>query len=146
MFEYEVWSNFGGEEKYRETILAETPGKAKYQYFLDLKECFDIEFKDFVKHVRSKKVGIASVEALFTDAREFKRMCQSRGLADFAFQGMTVEVAGKRGKLVGNYGMNLYVVFDGQWIRSNCHPWWETKYFDNEGNVIRDYTEQAESV
>lgn len=146
MFEFKVWSDFGGEEKYHQTILAETHGKAKYEYYRDLNECFDITFKDFVKHVRCKKVGIATAEALFTDAKDFQRMCKSRGIADIAFQGMKVEVAGKMGTIVGNYGMNLYVVFDGQWIRSNCHPWWETKYFDNDGNVIRDYTKEEQTV
>lgn len=146
MFEFKVWSDFDGEEKYAETIIAETYGKAKYEYYRDLSECWDITFKDFVKHVRCKKVGLASAEALFTNPREFQRMCESRGLADFAYQGMRVEVAGKTGTLVGNYGMNLYVVFDGQWIRSNCHPWWETKYFDKEGNVIKDYTKESQAV
>jgi len=142
MFEYKVWSHFDGEDKYSETIIAETRGKAKYEYYRNLQECFDITFKDFVKHVRCKKIGLASAESLFTDKKEFERMCQNRGLSEFAYQGMKVEVAGKKGTIVGNYGFNLYVVFDGEWIRANCHPWWETKYFDCNGKLVMDYTKK----
>lgn len=143
MFEYQLWiedGSIGG--WHRSTVLAPTPGKAKYEYYQDVKEGWsDLAFKDFLKKVHCRKVGEANHECMFTDKANFERMCEHR-LIPFAYQGMRVEVAGKMGTIIGNYGMNLLVAMDGIWRGSNCHPWWETRYFDKEGIVIKDYREK----
>lgn len=58
--------------------------------------------------------------------------------------GMIVEVAGRRGKIVGgNSHCNLNVRYDGESRRRkhNCHPTWQTIYYDDQGNIIADYTQ-----
>lgn len=70
-------------------------------------------------------------------------MKRCRGI-DFARIGMQVEVAGHMGTIVGmNSGANLDVVFVNQLKfgkgKSNCHPTWQTRYFDADGKVIADY-------
>lgn len=70
---------------------------------------------------------------------------------DWVRLGMQVEVAGDMGSIVGmNSGGNLDVVFAnrlkfGQGPR-NCHPWWETRYFDVDGTVIKDYRRQPTAI
>lgn len=131
---------------HKSTVIGETAGKAKYDYYLDIADLVD-GFKDFLRHVLScKKLRKFSVKDLFGDRGQFDHMKQSRGI-EFAYQGMKVEVDGKPGTIVGgNHSMNLDVVFDGQYHKSNCHPWYETVYFDSKGNVVADYREKAGKV
>lgn len=65
-------------------------------------------------------------------------MCKNRNLS-FAYQGMIVEVDGKKGILIGAYGMNLAVIFEGQYGFENCHPHWKTKYFGSNGELVKEY-------
>lgn len=126
------------------TEIAETPGKAKYQYYQYLQDgIWEAPFGEIVKHMQCKKIGLASIQYLFGNKAQFERVCKGRGIS-FAYQGMKIEVAGKMGTIVGaNDSCNLEVVFDGEWIPGNCHPWWETRFFDKNGNVIADYRKQA---
>jgi len=125
-------------------VIGETAGKAKYDLFLDLSDCFDCDFKGFLGFIEScKKLRPFSVRDLFGDREQFEHMKQGRGI-EFAYQGMKITVCGKAGTIVGgNHSMNLDVVFDRQYHRCNCHPWHETVYFDRKGNVIADYRKQA---
>jgi len=71
-------------------------------------------------------------------------MTRCRGMG-WVRLGMQVEVDGHLGTIKGmNSGANLDVVFANQLKygkgKYNCHPTWQTRYFDAEGNVIRDYT------
>ena len=68
---------------------------------------------------------------------------RTRGL-DFPRIGMMIEVNGQRGTIQGmNRSANLDVVFVNQLKMGdhehNCHPTWETCYFDVDGNIIRDF-------
>lgn len=70
-------------------------------------------------------------------------MKRCRGI-DFARIGMQVEVDGDIGTIVGmNSSANLDVKFANQAKYGkhahNCHPTWETRYFDADGQVIADY-------
>lgn len=70
-------------------------------------------------------------------------MKRTRGI-DFARIGMMVEVNGDIGTIKGmNSGANLDVVFANQVKKGNyvhnCHPTWETRYFDAAGTVVADY-------
>jgi len=144
MFIFNVWMN-GDDSKHME--IAETSGKAKYQYYQYLQDgIWEAPFREIVKHLKCKKVGLADVQYLFGDKEQFDRICENRGIS-FAYQGMKIEVAGKLGTIVGgNRSNNLDVVFDGQWNKSSCHPWWETRYFNEEGKVLEDYREKVKVV
>ena len=73
-----------------------------------------------------------------------------RGL-DFPRFGMMIEVDGQRGTIQGmNSSANLDVVFVNQLKMGkralNCHPTWETCYFDVDGNVIRDFRTKKAAI
>lgn len=77
-------------------------------------------------------------------------MIRCRGM-DWVRLGMMVESYGDLGTIVGmNGSANLDVVFVNQLKmgkrKHNCHPWCETRYFDAQGRVIRDYTEKAKAA
>ena len=58
----------------------------------------------------------------------------------FIKRGMRIEVDGQMGKVTsGNSSGNINVLFDGEKYPCNCHPKWETRYFDKTGQVIVDY-------
>jgi len=74
-------------------------------------------------------------------------MTRCRGM-DFVRIGMMVEVDGHLGTIKGmNSSANLDVEFVNQlkWGKGthNCHPTWQTCYFDAEGKVIADYRTPA---
>ncbi len=62
----------------------------------------------------------------------------------FAKRGMRVEHTynGKKGRISGaNCSANLNIIFDGQKHSENCHPHWMMKYFDGQGQLIKEYGE-----
>jgi hypothetical protein len=82
------------------------------------------------------------------DQRFIEDMTRCRGM-DWVRLGMMVEVDGHLGTIKGmNSSANLDVEFVNQlkWGKGthNCHPTWETRYFDAEGKVIKDYRRKAE--
>ena len=120
--------------------IGETAAKSKYELFL--KEEFGdfLSFGEFVKYAKCKLLHKFKVQDLFTKNIEgFNRMKMLRGI-EFAQLGMKVEGNGKPGVIVGhNSSLNLDVCLDGQYWASNCHPWWRMKYFDNKGDLIKEY-------
>ncbi|TCK44022.1 hypothetical protein B0G84_2370 [Paraburkholderia sp. BL8N3] len=78
------------------------------------------------------------------DEQFIEDMKRIRGI-DFARIGMMVEVAGEIGTIAGmtSGSGNLAVVFANQVKKGkgkyNCHPTWETRYFNERGEVIADY-------
>lgn len=132
----------GYDRKYQ--VIGETAGKAKYDAFRDLLDCWDMTFGEFLNRIVScKKLYSFRPSDLFGDLGQFERMKHWRSL-DFAYQGMRIEVAGKMGTIVGsNSSLNLGVVFDGKCWADNCHPWWQTKYFNKNGNIVKDYTKDS---
>lgn len=123
-----------------EYVVAETAGKAKYKFFKQHEIDDSMEFGDFVKQVRCFLIHKFSVKDLFTQNIEmFERMKEQREI-EFAYIGMTVEVDGRKGTIVGsNSSSNLDVCFDGESYVSNCHPYYMIKYFDNNSNLIKEY-------
>lgn len=68
-----------------------------------------------------------------SDFREY------RGLP-FVTIGMRVEMDGKPGKVAGvNSSANLNIIFDGDDYSQNCHPYWRMKYFNKDGQVIKEF-------
>ena len=120
--------------------IAATPSKAKYSFFRSHDIGDSMDFGDFVKSESCKLVNRFYVKDLFTqNIDSFNRMKESRGI-EFAHLGMKVEVNGKPGVIVGsNSGLNLDVCFNGEHWANNCHPWWRVKYFDNKGDLIKEY-------
>lgn len=58
----------------------------------------------------------------------------------FIKRGMRVEVNGRMGKVTaGNRSGNINVLFDEIKQPANCHPQWETCFFDENGEIIADY-------
>lgn len=84
---------------------------------------------------------------MFGDKKQFDRMCDLRGIT-FAYQGMKMEVCGKSGIIVGsNSSLNLQVAFDNEpWETANCHPHYETIYYDKDGNVVANYCKETAIV
>lgn len=146
MFEYKVWHDDYGDEWIPKRYICETPSKAKYQHFKYLTDelNYGMDFRQFTKNLKCKKVGIASINFFFGDTEQFERTIKSRGI-EFAYQGMKIHVCGKSGKIVGaNSSCNLDVVFDEDFLRGqphkrNCHPLYMTKYFDRQDNLIAEY-------
>lgn len=72
-------------------------------------------------------------------ANSLKDVKIMRGMP-FLKRGMRVEVDGKMGVVTsGNRSLNINVRLDGEKHSGNCHPKWQTRYFDKKGNVIADY-------
>lgn len=138
---YEVWCEDSyGEEWCKHTYTAETAGKAKYAHWRYMQDgIWEEPFGDVVKHLRCRKISGFKVQDLFGDQEKFQRVCENRGI-EFAYIGMRVEVDGQKGTIVGaNDSCNLDICFDGKWWGDNCHPWYMTKYFDQSGNLIKEY-------
>jgi hypothetical protein len=127
---------------YTGRAIGETAGKAKYDYYLEVADCYD-GFGNFLSYISScRKLRSFHISDLFGDKEQFERMAKMRGI-EFAYLGMKVSVCGQMGTIVGsNRSLNLNVVYDGQYNKDNCHPWYETVYYDRKGNVVADYREK----
>lgn len=49
--------------------------------------------------------------------------------------GMSVDVNGRPAKIIGGTD-NLVIRYDGTKFEDYVHPFWETKYYDDQGNLI----------
>jgi len=121
------------------TAFGKTAGKAKYNAYIESESGY--EFGDWLQTIESCRLEHKFRPSdLFGDINDFNYMKQRRDI-DFAYIGQKVEVDRKPGIIVGasNMSLNLDVCFDGEHWKSNCHPWWRVKYFDNKGNLIREF-------
>lgn len=76
-------------------------------------------------------------------AISLKRVKEKRSM-DFLKRGLTVVVNGKTGVVVsGNDSLNINVRFEGNSYSQNCHPKWETCYYDKNGEIIADYRKES---
>jgi hypothetical protein len=128
---------------YTSNVVGETAGKAKYNFFREHEIGDSIDFEGFIRQVKCKLVHKFHYKDLFThDMVDFQDTLIRRDIK-FAYLGMKVEVDGKPGRIVGcNNSLNLDICFDGEFWRSNCHPWWRIKYYDNNGNVAAEYNDR----
>lgn len=132
--------NYGDDGTHFETVVAETAAKAKGQ-FIQYSEWLDsLTFLQALRWIKSVRlVHKFHYSDLFGDRERFDDMKQRRGI-EFASLGMRVEVCGKPGRIVGaNSSGNLNVCFDGTCYTENCHPYWKVKYFDDNGELIREF-------
>lgn len=121
--------------KHWSTINALSKGKAKSEFLSDID--WDVRYID----VRCRVLG----DVKFHTPEGFKKNARYRNIP-FAYCGMKVELSGSFGWIVGhNCTANLNVLFyTGEYIGQtlNCHPNWMLKYFDEEGNVIKDFEKE----
>ncbi|MFF3100192.1 hypothetical protein [Viridibacillus arvi] len=62
----------------------------------------------------------------------------------FLKHGIRVEVNGRMGIVTsGNDSLNINVRYESNNFSQNCHPQWETRYFDKDGVVIADYRKES---
>jgi len=129
-------------DDYNKIVPAETPAKAKYELFRYLSDVceWDDGFKGFLKNIISCKcLHKFNPSDLFRNDETFENTKKWRNL-EFAYLGMNIEMDGKKGVIVcGNSSLNLNICFEGQCWEENCHPWYRMKYFDNKGNLIKEY-------
>lgn len=77
-------------------------------------------------------------------------MTRCRGM-DWVRLGMMIEVNGDIGTIIGmNASANLDVVFSNQLkygkTSYNCHPTWETVYFNENGAIIKDFRKERKVI
>jgi hypothetical protein len=113
------------------TINAISKGSAKSKYFRKLDA-------DWIKYTQIK----CKVNGYPYTSEEFIRCTKYRNI-EFAYCGMKVNVSGWNGFIVGhNNSANLDILFiDGKYSGQtlNCHPNFKIKYFDKQGNLIKEY-------
>ncbi|CAM4390605.1 hypothetical protein BAMA_15525 [Bacillus manliponensis] len=124
-------------------LTADSEERAKQMYYQKFSEGqFEMPYQEFVKFIQCKYLEHVDITQVFSKEKLFQKMCEQRKIP-FAYMGMRVEVTGRMGTIVGSWKKNLYVVFDGNPDKFNCNPWWEIAYFDEDGNVVRDYRKGA---
>ena len=115
VFAFEVWAV--GNEDCKRTINTVSKGAAKYDYLLDVRDCWpDIKYTD----LRARKIGAPHT------SDQFIRNAIYRGMPDVRC-GDRVTVEGRPGTIVGhNDSANFEVLFDktSDWgsMVLNCHP------------------------
>lgn len=141
-----TFSGYNEPHTISETIVAETASKARYKFYkgLDASE----PYKDYFKYISSRKIGEApkTFKPQISDFKleQFERIKEHRNIP-FAEIGMKISVAGQLGIIAqGNSSMNLDVEFGHKnGTFSNCHPTWETIYFDSNDNVIKSFCKNS---
>ena len=118
-------------------INAETRSKAKYQHFLSLDDLFE-DFGMYLSFVQScTKVSSGNITSTFKDREDFRRTALYRKVPE-AHPGMTVEVGGRRGQIIGaNDSCNFDIAFDNGVF--NCHPNHDIVYFGRNGEIVYDF-------
>lgn len=118
--------------------IAQSHSAARYAYWQAHQECLS-PYSACLRVIKVRSLGAIHASQFFGNKEDFMKMCEQREIP-FAYQGMSVDVAGKIGVIVGsNSSMNLDVLFEGYSDVSNCHPTWETTYYDDKMNVVKDF-------
>lgn len=120
---------------WRRQVMALTAGKAKADYFRDVRDCWpDVKYTDIVCRVIGGPV---------TDS-EFERTATYRNVP-FARVGMRVQFVddGAEGVIAGkNSSANFDVLFvsgKNKGLTLNCHPNWMIRYLDDAGKTIQEF-------
>lgn len=135
MFEYTVTF-----QNHQYPIVAKSRSSARYKFWKEHLEEFNFEFPNFDVSIR--KNGEMKVSSFFTqDIDSFEYMKQYRDLGDWCQLGTRVEINGKNGYVVGSIGCNLAVLFNfpENPVTFNCHPHSQSKFFDLNGTVVKEY-------
>ena len=123
-----------------ENIIAESASKARYKFYqsLDAGE----PYSEYFRYIKSKKGHEVNADYIPEiseyEQEKFNRVITYRGI-EFAKIGMKISVSGTMGIIIGaNNSSNLDVNF-GNGQKSNCHPWYETIYYADDGTIIKSY-------
>lgn len=140
LFSFECKIKYSADYIVCDSVIAETASKARYKFYLSLDA--GEPYSEYFRYISVRKEF--EVDSDYRppvsqyDQEKFDRIIESRGI-EFARIGMKISVAGDLGTIVGaNSSCNLDVDF-GNGHKSNCHPHWETIYYDNDGSVIKSY-------
>lgn len=122
------------------SFITTSPGKAKYLYWIDNQDVFNLPFKEVLPKLKVKCLGLAIT------SDDFKRNAEYRNIP-FAYCGMMVKVGDETGYIVGhNSSANLDVLFrQGKYAGRvlNCHPNSEMEYFSASGQLIKSFKKQT---
>ena len=112
---------------YAQNITHVSAGKAKSAYFNDISpHCDWLKYT----HIKVRSLGAPITDEKFLNTAKYRNV-------PFARVGMAVEVLGRRGLIIGsNSSANFNVVFENGEVL-NCHPNWEMRFFDEQGNEIQ---------
>lgn len=118
-------------------ITAKTRGKAKYLHFISLCDVFQ-DFGTYLRFIQScTKISGKNIDAAYKDQDDFRKVAIYRKVPE-AYIGMTVEVSGKRGYIIGaNDSCNFDIAFDDGVF--NCHPYGDIVYFGKNGEIVYDF-------
>lgn len=127
VYAFEVWVI--GNEEHKSIYNNTSPGKARYQYLLDIGDVYpDVSFKD----IKVRKLG----DCMEMD--DVRRIAKARAMP-FLHTGMSVTCDGLKGKIIGKSAGNYLKVAFEDGTQGECHPRWKMKYFDKEGKLVREY-------
>jgi hypothetical protein len=132
------------EGKYSSVIYALSAAKAKYER---MRRIWDVWSKDGTWNGEPISFAILTCKRVGEfHPLSLRWTADNRGLA-FVHAGMLIEVDGERGVIVAsNDSGNFDVIFtEGKHkgLTLNCHPKWQTRYFDADGKVLADFTGKA---
>lgn len=90
---------------------------------------------EFMKFVKCENEDVFDIKRMYSAGfQENVKLSQP----PFCLHGRA-NVAGMWGTIVWNWKTHLFVLFDGEIEKHNCHHFWEIAYYDDEGNVVRSY-------
>ncbi|CAM4180171.1 MFS transporter [Bacillus wiedmannii] len=128
---FEHWPN-------EEFVVAEMESKARFLYWQKFRTKFlTMPMVEFMKFVKCENEGVFDIKRMYSAEKAFKKMQNYR--SSFCLHGYASNVAGMWGMIVGNWKTHFFVLFDGEIEKHNCHPFREIAYYDDEGNVVRNY-------
>ncbi len=119
-------------------VISESHSKARYQFYRKISECVT-SYAAVFKFIKVKSLGKAAKPYILGDKTKFTTVCMQRGI-DFAHQGMTIDVAGQKGVIIGGNDSSNFDVYlhDDKQIH-NVHPTWETTYYDKEMKIVKEF-------
>ena len=141
---YEVGLKGDRERRYSTVVYAISAGKAKYDRLLDLWDAWGSDGTWNAEPISFATLTCRRVGEF--QPLSLRRTAVYRGVP-FVRAGMTIEVGGDRGVIVGsNDSGNFDVLYTGgkhNGMTLNCHPTWMTRYFDKDGTLLADFTGKA---
>jgi len=142
LFEYRVTiKDLWDGEDYSGISIGRTRSAARYKFIYDNFE--DTRYSDTLNwKISVRKTGDFSPKSFFPDEQykldRWEQVKKARGIP-FIYLGQRINVDGRDGHIVGSNGDHLHVLFDGNTWVDYCHPWWETTYYNEAGEIIKDY-------
>ena len=125
--------------------IATSNSAARYMFWQEHAELLH-PYRECFQVIKVRSLGVMQPSHYFKNKDDFIRVCEMRGIP-FADLGMSVDVNGKNGRLVGvNCSANIDVLFEGTGHILNCHPTWETTFYDDKGSVVMNFKERKPAI